>query len=105
MTCHPILVTRRFEAVHTAPTAVSVNGDSVCRVAQPTFRWRIDGEDPWASAYGTTYTAFKVVVKNSDNKVVYDSGYQRMPAADSEGVYNWTAPLYVDCPSPSGMSV
>ena len=102
MTCHPILVTRRFEAVHTAPTAVSVNGDSVCRVAQPTFRWRIDGEDPWASAYGTTYTAFKVVVKNSDNKVVYDSGYQRMPAADSEGVYNWTAPLYVDCPSPSG---
>ena len=102
ITAHPILVTRRFEVNHTPPTSVIVDGDSDCRVAQPTFRWRIDNEDPWASAFGTTYTAFKVQVKNSANKIVYDSGYQRMPAPDSTGVYNWTAPLYVDSPSRSG---
>ena len=99
---HPYTVTRRFEVTHTPPTAVSENGDSVCRVAQPTFRWKIENEDPWASAYGTTYTAFKAVVKNSAGQTVYDSGYQRMPAADSSGVYSWTAPLYVDNQSPSG---
>ena len=103
MTCHPLLVTRRFESEQTRPTAVSVNGDSVCRTAQPTFRWRIDGEDPWASQYGTTYTAFRVKVWDATtNIVVYDSGYQRMPVADSTGVYSWTAPLYVDRRSPSG---
>jgi len=99
---HPYTVTRRFEVDHTPPTAVSVNGDSICRVAQPTFRWRIDNEDPWASAYGTTYTAFKIKVRDLAGNEVYDSGYQRMPAADSTGVYSWTAPLYVGCPSPSG---
>ena len=99
---HPILVTRRFEQTHTPPTAVGLNGDSVCRVAQPTFRWRIDNEDRWASAFGTTYTAFSIKVWNAAGQEVYDSGYQRMPAPDSTGVYSWTAPLYVDCPSPSG---
>ena len=98
----PYVITRRFEVEHTPPTSVIVDGDSVCRVAQPTFRWRIDNEDPWASAFGTTYTAFKVQVKNSKGNLVYDSGYQRMPAPDSTGVYNWTAPLYVDSPSRSG---
>ena len=98
----PIQLERRFESVRTPATTVGWNGDSVCRVAQPTFRWRIDGEDPWASAYGTTYTAFKVKVWNEASQEVYDSGYQRMPVADSAGVYNWTAPLYADCPSPSG---
>ena len=97
-----LFVTRRFETTHTPPTAVQLNGDQVCRVAQPTFRWRIDDEDRWASAFGTTYTAFKVKVWNAAGQEVYDSGYQRMPAPDSTGVYSWTAPLYVDCPSPSG---
>ena len=99
---HPYVITRRFELAHTAPTAVSVNGDSVCRTARPTFRWRINGEDKWASEFGTTYTAFRIRVTNAGNKIVYDSGYQRMPTADSSGVYSWTAPLYVGCPSPSG---
>ena len=102
LTVHPVLITRRFEQNRTYPTAVAMNGDSACRVAQPTFRWKIENEDPWASAFGTTYTAFKVKVWNSSGAEVYDSGYQRMPAADSTGVYSWTAPLYVDCPSPSG---
>ena len=100
---HPLLITRRFEKTHTPPTAVIMNGDSVCRTAQPTFRWKIEGEDPWASAYGTTYTAFRVKVwDKTGGTEVYDSGYQRMPVADSTGVYSWTAPLYVDRPSPSG---
>ena len=105
ISAHPVLVTRRFERTHTAPTAVAFNGADVCRVAQPTFSWRIDNEDRWASAFGTTYTAFRVKVWNAAGQEVYDSGYQRMPAADSAGVYSWTAPLYVDCPSPSGSHI
>ena len=99
---HPLLISRRFEKTHTPPTAFRENGDDVCSVAQPTFRWKIENEDRWASAFGTTYTAFKVKVWDIAGNEVYDSGYQRMPAADSRGVYSWTAPLYVDCPSPSG---
>jgi len=99
---HPLLVSRRFEKTHTPPTNAVVNAMSVCRVAQPTFSWRIVGENRWASAFGTTYTAFRVVVKDLDGNEVYNSGYQRMPVADANGEYNWTAPLYVNCPSPSG---
>lgn len=99
---HPILVSRRFEKEHTPPTAVWENGDSVCHVAQPTFRWKIENEEPWASVFGTTYTAFRIVVTDLSGNEVYNSGYQRMPVANSSGVYSWTAPLYVNCPSPSG---
>ena len=95
---HPLMISRRFEVTHTPPTAIQ---DAVCNKARPTFRWKIENEDIWASWYGTTYTAFKIKVWNSAKKLVYDSGYQRMPACDSEGVYSWTAPLYADSPSPS----
>ncbi|MBO7206596.1 MAG: hypothetical protein J6W10_03170, partial [Kiritimatiellae bacterium] len=98
----PYVLTRRFEVERTAPISVIEDGDSVCKLARPTFSWRIDGDDKWASAFGTTYTAFKVKVWNEGGDLVYDSGYQRMPAADSKGVYNWTAPLYVDSSSSSG---
>ena len=50
-------MTRRFEETHTPPTAVGITGG-----ANPTFNFRIDGEDPWASKFGSTYTAFRVVV-------------------------------------------
>ena len=87
MTCHPLLVTRRFEAEQTPPTAVGY--DATLR----TFRWRIDNEDPWASKYGTTYTAFKVQAYGSTtNDVVCDTGYRRMPPVGADGTFQWRAP-------------
>ena len=100
LTVHPLMISRRFERTRTAPTAVQES--AVCTTARPTFSWKIENEDIWASRYGTTYTAFKVKVWNANDQEVYDSGYQRMPAADANGVYSWTAPLYADEPSPTG---
>ena len=100
ITAHPVLVSRRFERNRTAPTAIQEN--MTCTEARPTFRWSIDNEDIWASRYGTTYTAFQVKVWNAAGALVYESGYQGMPVPDSDGVYSWTAPLYVGAPSPSG---
>jgi hypothetical protein len=85
---HPLLITRRYEAERTAPTALS--DGKPCRTARPTFRWRIDGEDKWASAFGTTYTAFKIKVWNAAESVIYDSGVRRMPPASATGEYAWT---------------
>ena len=88
------LVTRRFEVTRSVPTPCPER--SVYNQSRPTFAWRIDNEDKWASWFGTTYTAFKVRVKDESGKnLVYDSGIRRLPAKDSQGVYTWTAPLYV----------
>ena len=53
---HPLVISRRYEVEHRAPTAIGMTGGS----SAATFRWRIDGEDPWASKFGSTYTAFRV---------------------------------------------
>ena len=87
------LVTRRFERTRSVPTASKVT--SVYNQSRPTFSWRIDNEDKWASWFGTTYTAFKLRVRDLDKNLVYDSGIRRLPAKDTTGVYSWTAPLYV----------
>ena len=34
-------------------------------------------------------------MKDLSGKLVYDSGIRRLPAMDIDGVYSWTAPLYV----------
>ena len=85
---HPYVVQRRFEVTHTTPTAVSCTTNAVGAV----FTWRIDGEDKWASAFGTTYTAFRVRVYDSGSNVLHDTGYRRMPPADMDNTYRWTAP-------------
>ena len=54
---HPLVISRRFEETHTPPTAVGITGG-----VNPTFNFRIDGEYPWASKFGSTYTAFRVLV-------------------------------------------
>ena len=87
------LVTRRFEVTRTVPTPCPER--AVYNLSQPTFAWKIENEDKWASWFGTTYTAFKVRVKDLNGDLVYDSGIRRLPARDADGVYSWTAPLYV----------
>ena len=94
----PLLITRRFERTRTVPTPCPER--AVFNLAQPTFAWRIEGEDAWAAWFGTTYTGFKVRVKGLDGQLVYDSGIRRLPARDSAGVYCWTAPLYVGSVAP-----
>lgn len=94
----PVLITRRFERTRTVPTPAPER--AVFNLAQPTFAWRIEGEDAWAAWFGTTYTGFKVRVKDLDGQLVYDSGVRRLPARDSAGVYSWTAPLYVGSDAP-----
>ncbi|MGN0832121.1 MAG: LamG-like jellyroll fold domain-containing protein [Kiritimatiellia bacterium] len=94
----PVLVTRRFERTRTVPTPCPER--AVFNLAQPTFAWKIENEDTWASWFGTTYTGFKVRVKDADGQLVYDSGIRRLPARDSAGVYSWTAPLYAGSVAP-----
>ena len=64
--------------------------------AQPTFRWRHD------NAIGKAYPAFRLRVRKG-NALVYDSGAQRAPARDVNGVYSWTAPIYVDMVMTNGV--
>ena len=96
-------VERRFESARTVPTLATER--TVFNRAQPTFAWKLDREDTtYAARYGTTYTAFKVVVKDGTKKV-YESPVTRMPPCDSTGTYSWTAPLYIGMPSPSNPDV
>lgn len=66
-----------------SPTATA---DNIIKTARPTFKWRLN--------HGDTYTAFRIVVKNGDT-FLYDSGMQPAPCRDMNGVYTWTAPIYV----------
>ena len=96
------IITRRFERSRSKP--VPHLERCVFTKARPTFAWTLPNEDTWASAFGTTYTAFKIVVKSGETKV-YESPITRMPAKNSDGIYTWAPPLYVDALSPSNPSV
>ena len=76
------LVTRRFEKTRTVPTAVSAYSTPTNAV----FSWKVENEEPWASQFGTTYTAFKVKVINGSTEV-WNSGIIRLPASDKNGIY------------------
>ena len=56
ITAHPLVISRRYEVERRVPTAIGMTGGA----SAATFRWRIDGEDPWASKFGSTYVAFRV---------------------------------------------
>ena len=79
------LVTRRFEKTRTVPTPVSAYTTPTNTV----FSFRIDNEDKWASFFGTTYTAFKIVASNGSTEV-WNSGILRLPARDQNGVYTFS---------------
>ena len=87
------LITRRFDRNRATPVAVAVDG--VQYSARPTFKWRMDGEEALVKRFGSSYTAFRLQVRDSTNrnKVIYDSGIQRAPATDVDGNFVWTAPI------------
>ena len=95
------LIERRFEptAKRTKPTQLVTEG--VLYGARPTFGWRLDeptsgtGLASSSAAYGCSYTAFQIQVRDKDNAVVYDSGVRRAPARKADGSFEWTAPVCV----------
>ena len=48
------------------------------------------------------YPAFRLRVYTAAGTQVYDSGARRAPVANSDGIYSWTAPLYVGEPTALG---
>ena len=81
------VVTRSFSP--TQVIAEPCNTHSVNYGARPVFKWTI----PEAA---DTFTAFSIQVKNMNGKVVWNSGFKKMPARSLSGDYEWTAPLYVN---------
>ncbi len=64
---------------------------------RPIFTWEHHAKIVATSAnlpYEKAYPAFRLRIWDG-TKVVYDSGVQRAPVRDSNGYYNWTAPVYV----------
>lgn len=55
----------------------------------PTFSWKMSGEQP------ESYTAFAIQIKDSAGETVWNSGKRFAPVRDSEGYYNFVAPVYV----------
>ena len=84
-------ITRRFDRARATPVAVSVDG--LQYAARPTFKWRLEGEEELVSRIGSSYTAFKLQVKNAEGTVIYDSGLRRAPVRDKDGNFTWTAPI------------
>ena len=84
-------IVRRFGYTNTSPAAEPLEG--VLYSARPTFRWRMNGENGFVSRFGSSYTAFRLQVKNRQEEVVYDSGLQRAPKVNAAGNFEWTAPL------------
>ena len=72
------------EQTKAVPLSVSFEGEA-CR---PTFRWRHDQARK-------SYPAFRLRIWDGATEV-YDSGAQRAPVRDADGVYRWTAQAYVD---------
>ena len=85
-------IERRFESVRHRPVADSIG---VVYSGRPTFTWSIPDEEKWASQFGSSYTAFRLQIRDRDNRneVVYDSGVQLAPAVNSHGKFEWTAPV------------
>ena len=88
-----IVPVRRFDTHRNLPIPKMDSG--VVTVGQPTFKW--------AMPYGANgYTAFKVSIKSASGSAFsWTSDFQRMPAADADGVYTWAAPVFVG-DSPAG---
>ena len=72
--------------------------EATATAGRPTFKWRHD------NTIGKAYPAFRLRVwTKTGNKLVYDSGDLRAPARDANGVYSWTAPIYVGAMTPEGV--
>ena len=100
-----VLVARKFDSdshyLKAKPLAMS---SGVILSPRPTFKWEIAG------GYDT-YTAFDLIIKDAEGTVIYNSGYQRMPArvkdatASSGYSYSWEPSIYAGSLLPDGETV
>ena len=99
------MIARRFDDTLYQTYAKPINlAEGVMLSPRPTFKWEItNGYD--------TYTAFDLIIKDADGTVVYNSGYQRMPAREKDTTassgysYSWEAPIYAGNLLPDGKTV
>ena len=86
----PVLFTNRFEdKPRQTLTVPDPKLAGIEYAGRPTFRWS------HTNTIDKAYPAFILRIYKSDKTtVVYDSGVQRAPARDSNGMYEWTAPVY-----------
>ena len=82
-----VVPVRRFDTHRNRP--IPQTGNGVVTVGHPTFKWTMP--------YGANgYTAFKVSIKSASGAAFsWTSDFLRMPAADANGVYTWSAPVFV----------
>jgi len=94
----PVLFSNQYEAqLRQTITAPDPNLAQMVYSSRPTFRWS------HANSIDKAYPAFQLIIYKYDmTTVVYDSGVQRAPARNSDGMYEWTAPVYAGMVTPSG---
>ena len=96
--CLPVMFVNRFEPRTTpTPTVPDPGLPQIVYAGRPTFRWS------HTNTIDKAYPAFQLRIFKADKTtVVYDSGAQRAPARNANGMYEWTAPVYSDMVTPSG---
>ena len=94
----PVLFSNQYEAqLRQTTTVPDPSLAQMVYSSRPTFRWS------HANSIDKAYPAFQLrIFKYDMTTVVYDSGVQRAPARNSDGMYEWTAPVYVGMVTPSG---
>lgn len=96
----PVLFSNRFEYnpdsvenYYQTPTVPCTNYTAqLIYPSRPTFCWT------HTNTIDKAYPAFQLRIYRDAEKrsIVYDSGIQRAPARDQNGMYRWTAPVYAD---------
>ena len=93
ITSSAAIISNSFEITRTfSPNRILANPCDAYAVnysSRPVFKWTI----PEAAE---TFTAFAVRIKDSNNKVVWNSGYNKMPSKSVSGEYEWRATLSVN---------
>ena len=95
----PTLFSNRYEArTSQTPTVPDPKLAQIVYPSRPTFRWS------HTNSIDKAYPAFRlrIYADAGKNTTVYDSGPQRAPARDSNGMYEWTAPVYAGMVTPAG---
>ena len=87
----PVQFTNRFEpGTRQTPTVPNPEFAEIVYSSRPTFSWS------HTNSINKAYPAFqlRIYADSAKQEIVYDSGVQRAPARDQNGMYEWTAPVY-----------
>ena len=97
----PVLFSNLFEQRGSqTPTVPDPLLDTIVYSSRPTFRWS------HTNSVNKAYPAFCLRIytdaSKSDASMIYDSGVLRAPARNSDGMYEWTAPIYAGMATSNG---